>query len=129
MIFYTDEESRALRTAVYGAMVLVSHADPGPVVEERFAGLRAMVNLPRELRDVLGAARVHLPAGSPDDLENAVLEALRHSMKILTAKSPEDAAVFPSAVVAICREVASADGQVADAEDEVVTKVQAALGV
>jgi tellurite resistance protein len=127
MIFYTDAESRTLRRAVYGAMVLVSHADPGPVVEERFAGLKAMVNLPRELREVLNASRVRLPEGTDADLENAVLEALRASMKILAAKAPEEAAVFPDAMISICQEVASADGQVADAEDEMITKVRAAL--
>lgn len=127
MIFFTDEESRTLRTAVYGTMVLVSHADPGPVVEERFAGIKAMVNLPPELRDVLSAARVRLPEGSDSDLETRVLEALRRSMKILTVKAPEEAAAFPAALLAICHEVASADGQVADAEDAVVAKVRAAL--
>jgi len=127
MIFYTDAESRTLRRAVYGAMVLVSHADPGPVVEERFAGLKAMVNLPPELREVLNASRVRLPEGTDADLENAVLEALRSSMKILGEKAPEEAAVFPDAMISICREVAAADGQVADAEDEMITKVRAAL--
>ncbi|PRY39086.1 hypothetical protein [Umezawaea tangerina] len=127
MIFYTDEESRTLRTAVYGAMVLVSHADPGPVAEERFAGLRAMVNLPQELRHVLNSARVRLPEGSDHELETRVLEALRRSVKLLNAKAPEDAAVFPDAVVAICQEVATADGQVVDTEDEMITKVRAAM--
>jgi tellurite resistance protein len=127
MIFYSDAESRTLRRAVYGAMVLVSHADPGPVVEERFAGLKAMVNLPAELREVLTSSRVRLPEGTDADLENAVLEALRASVKILAAKAPEEAAAFPDAVIAICHEVATADGQVADAEDEMITKVRAAL--
>jgi tellurite resistance protein len=127
MIFYSDAESRTLRRAVYGAMVLVSHADPGPVVEERFAGLKAMVNLSAELREVLTSSRVRLPEGTDADLENAVLEALRASVRILAAKAPEEAAAFPDAVLAICQEVATADGQVADAEDEMITKVRAAL--
>src|SRR4051812_7502432 len=127
MIFYTDAESRTLRRAVYGAMVLVSHADPGPVVEERFAGLKAMVNLSRELRDVISGSRVRLPEGTDADLENAVLEALRTSMRILAAKSPEEADAFPAAMIAICQEVATADGQVVDTEDEMIGKVRAAL--
>ncbi|HEX6339873.1 hypothetical protein [Umezawaea sp.] len=127
MIFYTDVESRTLRRAVYGAMVLVSHADPGPVVEERFAGLKAMVNLSRELREVLGASRVRLPEGTDADLETAVLDALTASMKILTAKAPAEAEAFPAAMIAICEEVATADGQVAPAEDEMIAKVRAAL--
>ncbi len=127
MIFYTDAESRTLRRAVYGAMVLVSHADPGPVVEERFAGLKAMVNLSRELREVLGGARVRLPEGTDADLENAVLEALRSSVRILAAKAPAEAEGFPAAVISICQEVATADGRIAHAEDEMIGKVRDAL--
>lgn len=129
MIFYTDEESRTLRTAVYGAMLLVSHADPGPVLEERFAGLRALTNLSPDLRGVLGGARPSVPAGTDEEIEPVVLEALRSSMKTLTAKSPEDARDFPRAVLAICREVAEADGVVVEAEDAMVARIEGALAL
>lgn len=125
MIFYTDEESRTLRTAVYGAMVLVSDADPGPVVEERFAGIRALAGLSGDMRGVLNGARMLLPDGP--NAEATVLDALRRSMKILSSKAPDEAEAFPSAVLAICREVATADGRVVDAEDAMVAKVEAAL--
>lgn len=127
MIFYNAEESRTLRTAVYGAMLLVSHADPGPVLEERFAGLRALSNLSDDLRLVMGASRPSVPSGTDEEIEPIILEALRSSMKILAAKSPEDAADFPRAVLAICREVAEADGVVVDAEDAMVAKIEGAL--
>lgn len=129
MIFYTDAESRTLRKAVFGVMVLVSHADPGPVIQERYAGLRALTNLSPELRGVLHAARVDLSAVSEAELEAQVLEALRSSLKILTAKAPDEAAAFPAAVEAICHEVAAADGQVAEVETAVIAKVRDALGV
>lgn len=129
MIFYTDEESRTLRTAVYGAMLLVSHADPGPVLEERFAGLRALANLSPDLRLVLGSARPSVPAGTDEEIEPVVLEALRSSMKTLVAKSPEDARDFPRAVLAICREVAEADGVVVEAEDAMVARIEGALAL
>ncbi|MCG8924948.1 hypothetical protein [Lentzea sp. CC55] len=129
MIFYTDEESRTLRTAVYGAMLLVSHADPGPVLEERFAGLRALRNLSPDLRTVLGGARPSVPAGTDEEIEPIILEALRSSMKTLAAKSPEDAAGFPRGVLAICREVAEADGVVVDAEDAMVARIEGALAL
>ncbi|WP_367127496.1 hypothetical protein [Saccharothrix sp. HUAS TT1] len=128
MIFYSAAESRTLRTAVFGVMVLVSHADPGPVIEERYAGLRALTNLSADLRHALHAARVDLSPLSDSELEDEVLEALRASVKILDAKSPAEAASFPDAVEAICHEVAAADGQVADVEDAVIRKVRAALG-
>lgn len=127
MIFYTDVESRTLRKAVFGVMVLVSHVDPGPVLQERHAGLRALKNLSPELRGVLYASRVDLSAISEPELENQVLEALRMSLKILVAKSPAEAASFPDAVEAICHEVAEADGQVVEVETAVIAKVRSAL--
>ncbi|MFC6091494.1 hypothetical protein [Saccharothrix lopnurensis] len=127
MIFYTEAESRTLRTAVFGVMVLVSHADPGPVIEERYAGLRALSNLSPELRGVLHASRVQLPAVPEEELEGRVLDALRLSVKILAAKAPAEAASFPGAVEAICHEVAAADGVVAEVETAVIGKVRAAL--
>ncbi|WP_309115484.1 hypothetical protein [Saccharothrix sp.] len=127
MIFYSDDESRTLRKAVFGVMVLVSHADPGPVIQERYAGLRALTNLSPELRVVLHAARVDLSSLADAELESEVLEALRNSMKILSAKDPAEAATFPQAVEAICHEVAAADGQVADVEAAVIAKVRDAL--
>ncbi|MGM1059245.1 hypothetical protein [Saccharothrix sp. Mg75] len=128
MIHYTDAESRALREAVFGVMILVSHADPGPVIEERYAGLRALKNLSPELRTVLHASRVDLSTIAEAELEGRVLAALRTSAEVLAAKSPADAASFPRAVEAICHEVAEADGQVAEVETAVIEKVRAALG-
>jgi tellurite resistance protein len=128
MIFYTDAESRTLRTAVFGVMVLVSHADPGPVIQERYAGLRALTALSPDLRHALHASRVDLSAIPEAELEDRVLEALRMSVKILAAKAPDEAASFPGAVEEICHQVAAADGQVAEVEQAVIEKVRAALG-
>jgi tellurite resistance protein len=127
MTEYTEDEGRTFRTAVFGAMVLVSTADPGALDQESHAGARAMARLSPELREVLEAGRPQLPAGSVADVENGVLDALRRSVEILAAKAPAEVDAFPAAVLAICREVAEADGQVADAEGAVVAKVQAAL--
>ncbi|GAA1294793.1 hypothetical protein [Saccharothrix xinjiangensis] len=127
MIFYTDAESRTLRTAVFGVMVLVSHAEPGPVIQERYAGLRALTNLSPELRGVLHASRFDLSAVPEAELEGQVLDALRLSVKVLAAKSPAEAASFPGAVEAICHEVAEADGRVAEVEAAVIARVRAAL--
>ncbi|TWP54212.1 hypothetical protein FKR81_01230 [Lentzea tibetensis] len=127
MTLFTEEEGRTLRTAVFGAMVLVSTADPGAVDEESYAGIRATTSLSPDLRAVLGAAAPVLPEGSAADVEAGVMEALRHSMKILGAKAPAEVEAFPRAVLAICREVATADGQVAAAEQAVVARVEQAL--
>jgi hypothetical protein len=124
---YTDAESRTLRTAVFGAMVLVSTAEPGALDEESHAGIRAMAAFSPRLRQVLGAARPELPAGSTAEVEAGVLDALRRSVDILAAKTPDEATAFPAAVLAVCAQVASADGRVGEAEDAVVGKVRAAL--
>lgn len=124
---YTDEEGRTLRTAVFGAMVLVSTAEPGALDEESHAGIRAMATFSPRLRQVLGAARPELPAGSTADVEAGVLDALRRSVDILAARTPDEAAAFPAAVLAVCEEVASADGRVGEGESAVVAKVRAAL--
>jgi tellurite resistance protein len=129
MTVFTDEEGRTLRTAVFGAMVLVSTAEPGALDQESHAGIRAMAHLSPELREVLAADRPELPEGSAADVENGVLTALRRSTDILAAKAPAEARAFPAAVVAVCREVASADGRVGEAERAVVGRVRAALGV
>ncbi|MGW4112681.1 hypothetical protein ACWEFJ_17565 [Actinosynnema sp. NPDC004786] len=128
MTSYTDEEGRTLRTAVFGAMVLVSTAEPGALDEESHAGIRAMAAFPPAVREVLGAARPELPAGSAADVERGVLAALRRSVAILAAKDPGDAEAFPATVVAVCEEVASADGRVGAAEDAVVDRIRAAVG-
>lgn len=127
MTVYTDEEGRTLRTAVFGAMVLVSTAEPGALDEESHAGIKAMATFSPRLRQVLGAARPELPAGSAADVEHGVLDALRRSVAILAAKTPAEAEAFPSAVLAVCEEVASADGRVGAAESAVVGKVRAAV--
>ncbi|MFI9008004.1 hypothetical protein ACIGNX_12305 [Actinosynnema sp. NPDC053489] len=128
MIFYSAAEIRTLRTAVFGVMVLVSHADPGPVIQERYAGLRALNNLSLDLRHTLYSSRVDLSSIPESELERQVLDALQASLAILRARSPEEAATFPDAVEAICHEVAAADGQVADVEEAVIKKVRVALG-
>ncbi|MCE6994043.1 hypothetical protein LZG04_04330 [Saccharothrix sp. S26] len=127
MTFYTDEEGRTLRTAVFGAMVLVSTAEPGALDEESHAGIRAMTAFPPRLREVLGAAPPELPAGSTADVEAGVLRALRRSVDILAAKAPEDAEAFPATVVAVCEEVASADGRVGAAENAVLGRIRATV--
>jgi tellurite resistance protein len=124
---YTEDESRTLRTAVFGAMVLVSTAEPGALDEESHAGIRAMARFSPRLRQVLGADRPELPEGSTADVEAGVLEALRRSVEIVAVRTPEEADAFPAAVLAICEEVASADGRVGAAESVVVGKVRGAL--
>lgn len=128
MTAYTDAEGRTLRTAVFGAMVLVSTADPGSVDEESHAGIRAMSLLSDGLRAVVAAAPPSLPAGSPSDVEAGVLTALRSSIEIIAAHEPRDVPIFRAAVTEMCRSVAGADGDIAATERAMVDRVVEALG-
>jgi tellurite resistance protein len=128
MTAYTEVEGQTLRTAVFGAMVLVSTADPGSVDQESHAGIRAMTLLSDDLRAVIDAAPPTLPSGSASDVEAGVLAALRSSVDIINAREPRDVAIFRAAVAEMCRSVAVADGEVAAAERAVVTRVVEALG-
>jgi hypothetical protein len=111
MTAYTEAEGQTLRTAVFGAMVLVSTADPGSV----------------DLRAVIAAAPPSLPKGSASDVEAGVLAALREAVVIIDAHEPRDVAIFRAAVTEMCRSVAGADGEVAVTEKEMVTRVVEAL--
>ncbi|MGM1063717.1 hypothetical protein [Saccharothrix sp. Mg75] len=128
MIAYTDQESRTLRTAVYGAMVLVSVAEEGSLDRESHAGIRAMAALPPAVREAVDAGAPELPAGGMADVEHGVLAALRASVTFLADRSAAEADAFAEAVVAMCAEVARADGHVGRDEHAAVTRVRAALG-
>jgi hypothetical protein len=125
---YTEAEGRMLRTAVYGAMVLVSVAEEGALDQESHAGVRAMSALPPAVREVVGAGVPELPAGSVGEVEDGVLEALRGSVRLLERRSPEEVGAFVAAVVGMCEEVAAADGSVGRDEGLVVGRIRAALG-
>lgn len=127
MTAYTEAEGQTLRTAVFGAMVLVSTADPGSVDEESHAGIRAMSLLSDDLRAVIAAAPPSLPSGTASDVEAGVLAALREAVAIIDAHEPRDVAIFRAAVTEMCRSVAGADGEVAVTEKAMVTRVVEAL--
>ncbi|KJK44621.1 hypothetical protein UK23_28855 [Lentzea aerocolonigenes] len=127
MTAYTESEGQTLRTAVFGAMVLVSTADPGSVDEESYAGIRAMSLLPDDLRAVIAAAPPSLPQGSASDVETGVLAALKDAVGIVDAHDPREVPVFRGAVTEMVRSVAGADGEVAVAEKEMVARIVEAL--
>ncbi|MFT7838117.1 hypothetical protein Q5530_18430 [Saccharothrix sp. BKS2] len=126
---YTDGESRTLRTAVYGAMVLVSVAEEGALDQESHAGIRAMAVLPPGVREAVDAGAPELPAGSPADVEDGVLAALRESVALVAGRSAVEADEFAAAVLSMCEEVASADGHVGREESAVLGRVRVALGL
>ncbi len=131
MTTYTDEERQTLRTAAFGAVYMVSSAEPGflDMVKESFAGSKAFAKSP-ELRDLLkGGGMPQMPKGSKQDVEQQVLLALNDSQQILMSKAPEQLEGFRTAVSNAIDEVANAGGGGASgSEMEAVGKVKAAIG-
>ncbi len=127
---YTDQERQTLRTAAFGAVYMVSSAEPGffDMVKESFAGSKAFAKSP-ELRDILRSGGMpQMPSGSPDEIEQNVLSALTESQQILGAKGPEELDGFRSALSDAVDQVANAAGGTSEREVEALDKVKTAIG-
>jgi hypothetical protein len=132
MTEYSELERQTLRTAAFGAVYLVSSAEPGmmDMVKESFAASKAFAASSPELRDVLRAGGLpKVPKGSPTEIENGVLNALQQSTSILQAKGQPELDGFRSAVTTAIDDVAEAAGGTSSAETAAIGKVKAALGV
>lgn len=132
MTDYTDDERQTLRTAAFGAMLLVSTADPGffATIKESMAGSKALATASPELRDLLRSGGMPpLPKGSPTEVESGVLSALQQSVVILQERAPAELDGFRGAVVTAVDRVADASGGVTPPETAAIAKVKAALGV
>jgi hypothetical protein len=128
---YSDQERQTLRTAAFGAVYIVSSAEPGffDMVKESFAGSKAFANSP-ELRDILRSGGMpQLPKGSPQEIEQGVLSALTESRQILQSKGDDELSGFRSALSDALNQVANAaGGGTSGKEAAAVDKVKAAIG-
>lgn len=125
-------EKSTLKTAAFGAVFLVSNADPGllDMVKESFAASDALAGTTGLVREVLTTGGLpKLPSDEPSAVEAAVLPALRRSVEILQAKAPQELDNYRSTVVAAADRVANAADGVNTAEAAMVSKVRDALGV
>ena len=133
MTEYSDQERQTLRSAAFGALYLVSSADPGffDMVKESLAGSKALANSSPELRDLLKSGGVpQVPKGSPTEIESGILTALQRSTTILQSKGQPDLDGFRNAVTSAVDQVAeAAGGGVAASESVAIGKVKSALGV
>jgi hypothetical protein len=127
MTDYTDQERDTIRTAAFGAMTLVSSADPGffAMFKESMAGAKALAAAPAPLQGLLKSGGI--PSGAKD--KASVLAALGQAKQILSTKSPKDLAAFQSVIATACNEVASAHKGVNEAEVAAINEVRSAIGV
>jgi hypothetical protein len=127
MTEYTDQERDTIRTAAFGAMTLVSAADPGffAMFKESMAGAKALATAPQPLQGLLKSGG--MPNAAKD--KASVLAALQQASQILSAKSPEDLAAFQNVIATACDEVANASKGMAESEVAAINEVRSAIGV
>lgn len=131
MTDFTDQEKTTLRNAAFGAMTLVSSADPGffQMFKESMAGAKAMAGAPPDLRDVLkGGGMPTIPKGDMAKIESDVVQQLHQGVQILQEKAPQDLEGYRSVIVAACDHVANASKGMSESESAAITKVKEAIG-
>jgi hypothetical protein len=127
----TADERMTLKTAAFGAVFLVSNADPGflGMIRESFAASDVIGNASGLVKDSLTTGGLpQLPRADPRQVEQVVLQTLRRSVQILEEKAPADVDNYRRTVLAAIDRVATAGTGVDPAEAEVIGKVRAALG-
>jgi len=131
MTDYTDSEKQSLRNAAYGAVFLVSNAEPGmlDMVKESFAASKSFAKASGDMQGVFrGMSMPSVPKGNPADLEAGVLSELSNSVKALEQKAPADADAYRHIVIDACTNAAQAAKGVSAPETSILGKVSAALG-
>ncbi|WP_422770995.1 hypothetical protein ACN28C_30830 [Plantactinospora sp. WMMC1484] len=127
----TEEERATLKRAAFGAVFLVSSAEPGAysMIKESLAASNAFAGTTGLVRELLTTGALpRLPGGSPAEAPAVVLPALRRSVEILRAKAPGEVASYRSAVLRAAEEAARAHDGISPSEAAMMATVREALG-
>lgn len=130
MTEYTDAERDTVRNAAFGAIALVSKADPGffSSFKESLAGSKALASGPKEITEILrGGGLPTSPTGDPAAQESAVLSGLGQAVGVLNAKADGSAEAFKGVILEAAQSVADASDGVSPEEQAVLDKVRTAL--
>jgi hypothetical protein len=136
----TEDEKQTLKAAAFGAVYLVSNADPGffHVLRESFAASGALAGATGLVKEVLTSGTLPRlpkspPAGSagvgagPSPSAAFVLSALRRSVAILAEKAPEELDNYRSTVTDAVDRVAAAANGVSEKESAMISAIKDAL--
>ncbi|MFI6240716.1 hypothetical protein ACIBEF_12640 [Micromonospora sp. NPDC050795] len=126
----TDEERLTLKTGAFGAVFLVSNADPGVlgVIRESIAASGALAGASGTVKEALNTGPLpRLPRDSQLEIESVVLPALGEAVRILREKSPRDVDAYRDLVLTAADQVARAHDGVAPAEAAAIDQIRVAL--
>ncbi len=133
MADYTDDEKQQMRTAAFGAVFLVSKADPGmfDTLKESFAASKAIAKAPAGMQAIFKSGGIpKMPTGDASQLESSILADLQSSVAAISAKQPDDVESYRHVVLDACTSAAeTAGGGVSSSETAALTKIKGALGV
>ncbi|GIJ19987.1 hypothetical protein Vlu01_06110 [Micromonospora lutea] len=127
----TDDEKMTLKTGAFGAVLMVSNADPGlfALFRESFAASGAIAGASGMVKEALTSGPLpKLPRDSALEVESLVLPALRRGIEILAEKVPQDVPVYRAVVLAAADRAARAHNGVSPAEAEVIARIRGVLG-
>jgi hypothetical protein len=126
----TDEERATLKGAAFGAVFLVSNAEPGALsmIKESVAASDAFAGTTGLVRELLTTGGLpQFPTGASADVSATVLPALRRSMEILRLKAPAELTSYRSAVLTATEQVARAHEGISPNEAAMMATVREAL--
>ncbi|MEH0927751.1 hypothetical protein [Micromonospora sp. CPCC 205558] len=126
----TDEERLTLKTGAFGAVFLVSNADPGVlgVIRESIAASGALADASGTVKEALTTGPLpRLPRDSQLEIESVVLPALGRAVRILREKSPQEVDAYRDLVLAAADQVARAHDGVAPGEAAAIDQIRVAL--
>ncbi|MFU8871064.1 hypothetical protein [Micromonospora sp. SL4-19] len=126
----TADERLILKTGAFGAVFLVSNAEPGmlALVRESFAASDALAGASGVVKEALTTGPLpELPRDSALEIEAMVLPALGRAVEILRAKSPGDVEAYRSVVLTAADRVAQAHRGMSPAEATALDKIRNAL--
>lgn len=127
----TEADHTLIRRSTFGAIALVSQADPGffATFKESMAGSRALQEAPQEVKALLSEGGFPAPhTGSASEVRAQVMADLREAMAVLGAKAPAQVEGFRQVVLAAADRVAAASRGVAPEEQAVIEEIRQALG-
>lgn len=126
MTTFTEQEQDTIRRGFFGAVALVSQADPGFIdaFKESFAASKSMQGASPEVRELLKGGLIAPPkAANAFEMQEAMLNDLSGALTILD-KEPATKAAFADTVLQACHDVASAAKGVSPEEQAVIDRVR-----
>ncbi|AKU15877.1 hypothetical protein [Luteipulveratus mongoliensis] len=130
MADYNEQEQDVIRRAAFGAIALVSKADPGffATFKESAAGSKVLATAPDTIKGFFRGGLIAPPKGDATQVEQSVLSELSQAVQLL-AKNPADQAAYKNVITTAVQQVAQASKGVVSSEQAIIAKVTQALGV